>query len=93
MALAFEWDRRKAARNSREHRVTFEEATSVLGDPLSVTIPDPDHSRGESRFVDIGASHRGRLLVVAYSERNERIRIISARSATRREMREYEQGR
>ena len=91
MALSVEWDREKARTNLRKHNVTFEEASSVFGDPVSITIPDPDHSMGEMRFLDIGLSHFGRLLVVAYTERRSRIRIISARPATRRERKRYEE--
>lgn len=91
MALRFEWDKRKADSNLRAHGVSFREATTVFADPLSITISDPDHSRAEMRFVDIGLSHRGRLLVVSYTERGDRIRLISARFATRNERRQYEE--
>jgi len=91
MPLRFEWDERKAALNLREHGVSFREAATIFGDPLSLTISDPDHSVAEMRFIDIGLSHRGRLLVVSYTERGEHIRIISARPATRREQRQYEE--
>lgn len=91
MALNFEWDSTKAAANFRKHAVRFDEATSVFGDPLSSTIPDPDHSRAESRYVDIGMSHKGRLLVVTYTERHGKIRIISARLASRDERRKHEE--
>ncbi len=72
------------------HGVSFREATSVFRDPLSITISDPDHSDSEARFVDLGVSHRGRVLVVSYTERGDNIRIISARRATRQEQRQYE---
>jgi uncharacterized DUF497 family protein len=91
MALRFEWDKRKADSNLRAHGVSFREATTVFADPLSITISDPDHSAAEMRFVDIGLSHRGRLLVVSYTERGSRIRLISARLATRKERRQYEE--
>jgi len=91
MALRFLWDARKAAANARKHGVTFEEATTVFDDPLSVTIQDPDHSVDEQRFLLLGLSNRRRLLVVAHSERGEPIRIISARRADRRERRTYEE--
>lgn len=81
MALRFEWDKRKADSNLRAHGVSFHEATTVFADPLSITISDPDHSMAEMRFVDIGLSYRGRLLVVSYAERADRIRVISARLA------------
>ena len=91
MALRFLWDLRKAASNVRKHGVGFGEATAVFDDPLSVTISDPDHSTDEQRFLLLGLSNRGRLLVVAHSERGKSIRIISARRATRRERRTYEE--
>jgi hypothetical protein len=70
----------------------FDEAATAFGDPLSRTVPDPDHSQGEARFVLIGLSSRGRILVVAHAERNDRIRIISARLASKREKQQYEEG-
>ena len=91
MALRFEWDQRKAELNLRAHGVSFREATTVFSDPLSLTISDPDHSTAEMRFVDIGLSHLGRLLVVSYTQRGDRIRIITARNATRNERRQYEE--
>ena len=91
MALEFEWDSRKAELNLKEHGVSFDEATTVFRDTLSITIADPDHSDSEGRFVDIGMSHRGQLLVVSYTERNDRIRIISARPPTRAERKSYEE--
>ncbi len=91
MALRFRWDPRKAVSNERKHGVGFREATTVFDDPLSVTIPDPDHSLHERRFVLVGLSNRARLLVVAHSERGESIRIISARRADRQERRNYEE--
>jgi uncharacterized DUF497 family protein len=91
MGLRFRWDSRKAAENLRKHRVSFTEATTVFDDPLSVTIPDPDHSIGEQRFLLLGTSTRGRLLVVAHSERDDIIRIINARRADRQERRTYEE--
>lgn len=91
MGLTVEWDPEKAQGNLKKHRVGFEEASTVFGDPMSITIHDPDHSIGEMRFIDIGLSQPGRLLVVAYTERGNRIRLISARQATRREKRRYEE--
>ena len=90
MSFTFEWDREKNLANIRKHGVAFREATTVFGDPLSMTIPDPRHSRTEARFVDLGLSHRQRLLVVAYTGRRGRIRIISARLVTRAERWRYE---
>jgi uncharacterized DUF497 family protein len=91
MALEFEWDPRKAELNLKEHGVSFDEATTVFRDTLSITIADPDHSDSEDRFVDIGMSHRGQLLVVSYTERKDRIRIISARPPARAERKSYEE--
>lgn len=92
MSLNFEWDKRKASFNRRKHNVSFEEAATVFGDPLSITIPDPDHSVGEYRYVTLGMSHLGRLIVVVHSNRGNIVRIISARIATSREKKAYEQG-
>ena len=91
MALTFEWDQKKAASNLRKHGVSFEEAATAFGDPLSLTIPDPDHSLNEDRYVLIGESQMERLLVVAHTERSDTIRIISARLATRGERKSYEE--
>lgn len=83
--LTFEWDATKAATNKRKHRVSFEEAATVFGDPLARTMDDPDDARGELRLVILGTSRARRLLVVAHVERGGNLRIISARLATRRE--------
>ena len=91
MSLQFTWDPKKAAANLRKHRVGFPEAATAFADPLSITIQDPDHSIGEERFILIGQSDRRRLVVVAHVERGELIRIISARLATRRERKTYEE--
>lgn len=88
--MEFEWDPEKAAANLRKHRVDFAEAMSVFGDPLDVTISDPDHSEGERRFLSIGTSTAGRLVVVAYTERAGRTRIINARQANPKEREHYE---
>src|SRR5215471_11085559 len=90
--LQFEWDEDKAQANARDHGVTFDEAQTVFSDPLSRTYPDPDHSVGEKRLIDIGLSTRGRVLLVVYTERHDRIRLISCRFATRQERRHYEEG-
>lgn len=92
MSLSFEWDPTKAKTNLAKHSVTFEEATTVFGDFLSLTISDPDHSEVEDRWIVIGESHDGKLLVVVYTERGDNIRIISARMAGRRERKQYEEG-
>lgn len=91
--MDFEWDELKAAANLRKHGVSFAEAATLFGDPLEMTISDPDHSQGEFRFLSIGRSGTGRMLVVAYTERLLRIRIISARPATPREVEYYESGK
>lgn len=92
MALRFEWDSRKASTNQAKHGVSFDEASTVFGDPLSMTIVDPDHSEDESRWVTIGASHRGRILVVVHTDRFGALRLISARRATGAELKTYEKG-
>ena len=89
--MTFEWDPEKAARNLRKHGVSFEEAATVFGDPLSTTYYDPAHSMGESRYITVGMSRSGRLLIVAHTDRGENIRIISARQTTRRERKQHEE--
>lgn len=91
--LLFEWSPEKAEANLRKHGVAFEEAQTVLGDPLSRTIPDPLHSDSESRHITIGLSIAQRLLVVVHTEREDRFRLISARGATRLERKKYEDQR
>jgi hypothetical protein len=90
VAYSFEWDPKKAASNLKDHGVSFEEATTVFGDILAMNMPDPDHSEGEQRFLVLGMSGQSRLVVVSYAERPPRTRIISARLATSRERRTYE---
>jgi len=92
MALEFEWDPGKAAENLAKHGVSFGEAEGVFADPLAIEMPDPDHSEGEERWIVIGRSYRQRVLVVAFTEREDVIRIISARLATRLETKSYEEG-
>lgn len=90
--MEFEWDQSKAIGNEEKHGISFSEATTVFGDPLELTIADPDHSMGEYRFLSIGRSSFGNLLVVSYTEREENyIRVISARRATKYEQKHYEQ--
>jgi uncharacterized DUF497 family protein len=89
--MEFEWDEDKAARNLRKHKVAFTEAATVFGDPLSVTFPDPDHSMDEDRYIIVGTSNRNRVLVVSHTDREERVRIITARKATRLERKFYEE--
>jgi len=90
--MNFEWDENKAARNLSKHRVSFEEAKTIFGDPLYVDFYDPDHSDDEERYLIIGESNRGRLLIVSYTERGDLIRLISARTVTRAEREAYEEG-
>lgn len=90
--MRFEWDLKKTANNLRKHGISFKEAATVFGDPLSMTFEDPDHSINEERFVTIGESRQRRILVVAHTDRRGVIRIISARKATRRERKFYEEG-
>jgi uncharacterized protein len=90
--VEFEWDLDKERSNLERHGVDFTEAATVFGDPLELAISDPDHSVGEFRFLSIGHSARNRILVVSYTEREDRIRIISARTASPRERRQYESG-
>lgn len=92
MGLHFEWEPAKADANRRKHGVSFEEAVSVFGDPFALTLHDPDHSEAEDRFVTLGRSIADRLLVVVHTDREDVIRIISARKAIRSERRQYEEG-
>ena len=91
MSFTFEWDPNKARENERKHGVSFPDATTVFGDRLSITVPDPEHSTGEARFLTIGMSHQQRLLVVAHADRAGVIRLINARAATRAERYAYEE--
>ena len=91
MPLSFEWDENKARSNLAKHGVSFDDASSVFHDTLSITIPDPAHSQTEDRFIIIGNSHQQKLLVVVHTDRGDNIRIISARRATRRERKTYEE--
>jgi uncharacterized DUF497 family protein len=88
--VEFEWDARKAARNLHKHKVSFIEAATVFGDFLGTTVPDPAHSADEDRYITVGLSNLERLLMVAHTERDGRIRIISARNLTAKEKRAYE---
>ena len=91
MGITFEWDPNKAAQSLRKHRVIFEEAATVFRDDLSITVPDPDHSMEEERFITVGLSSQNRLLIISHVERGDCIRIISARELTPREKRQYEE--
>lgn len=90
--MVFTWDSAKAATNLKKHGVDFREAATVFDDSLSTAFPDADHSAAERRFLIMGTSAQGRVLVVAYTEQGERVRIISGRLATRRERAFYEEG-
>lgn len=89
--MDFEWNRTKAAANKRKHGVTFEEAATIFGDRLALTFADPDHSIDEERWLTFGVSSHRRLLVVSHTEQHDRLRIISAREATRHEHKIYEE--
>jgi uncharacterized protein len=89
--MDFEWDPKKAATNLKKHKVSFVEAATLFGDPMSVTVTDPDHSLDEDRYITIGLSKMQRLLMVAHTERKGRIRIISARKLTQAEKVAYEE--
>lgn len=89
--LKFEWDPAKARANQKKHQVSFGDAATVFREPLSITIYDPDHSQEEDRFLTIGFSASGQLLMIAHTERSDQIRIISARELTRAERKVYEE--
>lgn len=90
--MQYEWDEAKARSNLRKHRVSFAEALTVFLDPLALTVDDPEHSTDEHRFITIGISQRGRVLLVAHADRGaDRLRIISSRRATRRERYVYQE--
>ena len=88
--INFEWDPVKAKKNLRKHHVDFSEAATIFKDGLSITIYDPDHSNKEDRYITVGTSVAGRLLIVAHADRGDRTRIISARKLTRKERIAYE---
>ena len=90
--MKFEWDENKALKNLSKHRVSFEEAKTVFNDPLYIDFYDPDHSEDEKRYLIVGQSSQGRLLIVSYTERRDSIRLISARELTRTEREVYEEG-
>jgi uncharacterized protein len=93
MGIVFEWDSQKSRLNFKKHKVSFEEASTVFGDPLSFTINDPIHSQNEERFVTLGLSKKNRLVVVVHLDYDNRIRMISARLATIHERVSYEEGK
>jgi uncharacterized DUF497 family protein len=90
--VQFEWDVEKARRNFVKHGVSFDEAVTVFSDPLAVTIQDPDHSAQEQRFLTTGLSKRPRLIILAHTDREGRVRIINARVVTPTERSQYESG-
>ena len=90
--MVYEWNAPKAKANIQKHGVPFDEAATVFLDPLALTFPDPDHSAGEEREITIGYTTRHQVVFVSHCQRGDRIRIISARRATRRERRQYEEG-
>ena len=90
--MNFEWDPKKAERNFKKHGVSFYEAATVFADPYSVTYNDPDHSLAEHRFITVGTSRSGQLVIIAHTDRRNNVRIISARKTTRHERRQYEEG-
>lgn len=89
--MEFEWDPRKATINLKKHGVSFPEASTIFGDELAITVPDRDHSDEEDRYITVGWSARRRLLIVSHTDREDKIRIISARELTRTERKEYEE--
>ncbi len=91
--MVYEWDSGKAATNLKKHRVAFTEAATAFLDPLALTYRDPDHSEQEQRYITIGQSRQGRVILVAHLDRGDRIRIIGARKASRREAHEYRETR
>ncbi|MCY3740228.1 MAG: BrnT family toxin [Candidatus Poribacteria bacterium] len=88
--MEFEWNSNKATSNLAKHDVSFQEASTVFGDPLAFTFPDPDHSHDETRYITIGESIQGRLLIISHTDIEQQIRIISARKLTRQERKIYE---
>lgn len=92
MNLIFEWGENKARTNLKDHKISFDEAKTVFNDPFLVTFPDPEHSDEEQRYINLGCSTKGRVLVVIHTERGENIRLISCRKATKSERRDYEEG-
>lgn len=90
--MEFAWDANKAVKNLSKHKVSFEEAKTVFNDPFYIDFYDPDHSYEEERYLIVGVSSKGRLLIVSYAEREDLIRIISAREVTRAERKVYEEG-
>ena len=91
MRLQFDWNPDKARKNLNKHGISFNEAATVFGDPLSITFPDPDHSIGEHRYLTVGLSNQGKFLIVSHTDRDDAVQVISARKTTRHERRFYEE--
>ena len=89
--MQFEWDPGKDRQNQLKHGVSFDEASTIFGDPLALTIDDPDHSMEENRFLTTGLSNRQRLIIVAHTDRDDRVRLISARAVTEAERHAYQE--
>jgi uncharacterized protein len=92
ICIEFEWDKQKAESNLSKHDISFEEAQTVFDDPLYVDFYDPDHSQKEHRYILIGESSKSRILLISYTERGDKIRIISARQVTKQELKAYQEG-
>ena len=90
--MEFEWDRNKDKINQSKHKVAFREATTVFGDPLAITFDDPDHSDDENRLLTFGITKTGKLIIVSHTQRNRKLRIISARLVDKNERNIYEEG-
>ncbi|MEK7359123.1 MAG: BrnT family toxin [Planctomycetota bacterium] len=90
MKLTFEWHDEKAKKNLKKHKISFEEAKTVFNDPFLMTFPDPHHSENEQRYLNMGVSSKGKILIVIHTERERNIRIISCRKATPNERKIYE---
>ena len=90
--MEFEWDTKKAESNLSKHGISFTEAQTVFDDPLYVDFYDPDHSEAEHRYIIIGESSKNRILLVSYTEREDKTRIISARQVTKQELKAYQEG-
>ena len=90
--MIFDWEKRKARTNLRDHKVSFQEAATVFGNSLADTFDDPDHSIDEQRFIIIGHSESGKLLFISHTDDGETVRIISAREVTSAERKQYEEG-
>ena len=91
MSLIFEWNEEKAKENLRKHKISFEEAKTVFNDPFLITVPDPEHSESEQRYLNMGSSSKGQILIVIHAERGANIRIVSCRKATAKERKAYEE--